>query len=70
MAQGKTNIYVYASWQELKTPTIIGVLSAQQAKGKKAFSFEYDKDWIKSGQVFLLDPDIQLYSGAQYTYTI
>lgn len=62
----KTNIYVYAHWQEMKEPKIIGVLSAQQAKGKKAFSFEYDNDWLKTEQKFLLDPDIQLYGGPQY----
>ena len=62
----KTEIYVYAHWKGLPEPKIIGVLSAQQAKGKKAFSFEYDRDWLKSGQKFLLDPDIQLYGGPQY----
>ena len=66
MSQNKTDIYVYAHWKEMKEPKIIGVLSAQQAKGKKAFSFEYDKDWLKSAQKFLLDPDIQLYGGPQY----
>ncbi len=50
----------------MKEPKIIGVLSAQQAKGKKAFSFEYDNDWLKTEQKFLLDPDIQLYGGPQY----
>jgi serine/threonine-protein kinase HipA len=50
----------------MQEPKIVGILSAQQAKGKKAFSFEYDKDWLKSGQQFLLDPDIQLYGGPQY----
>ncbi|WP_395045047.1 type II toxin-antitoxin system HipA family toxin [Flavobacterium sp.] len=62
----KTDIYVYAHWQEMPEPKIIGILSAQQAKGKKAFSFEYNKEWLKSVQKFLLDPDIQLYSGPQY----
>lgn len=62
----KTEIYVYAHWKGLPEPKIIGILSAQQAKGKKAFSFEYDRDWLKSGQKFLLDPDIQLYGGPQY----
>jgi serine/threonine-protein kinase HipA len=50
----------------MQEPKMIGILSAQQAKGKKAFSFEYDKDWLKSDQKFLLDPDIQLYGGPQY----
>lgn len=62
----KTDIYVYAHWIGMQEPKIVGILSAQQAKGKKAFSFKYDKDWLKSGQKFLLDPDIQLYGGSQY----
>ena len=66
MAQNKTDIYVYAHWQGMLEPKMIGILSAQQAKGKKAFSFEYDNNWIKSEQKFLLDPDIQMYSGPQY----
>ena len=66
MTQNKTDIYVYAHWQGMLEPKMIGILSAQQAKGKKAFSFEYDNNWIKSEQKFLLDPDIQMYSGPQY----
>ena len=66
MSTTKTDIYVYAHWQGMPEPKIIGILSAQQAKGKKAFSFEYNSDWLKSEQKFLLDPDIQLYGGPQY----
>ncbi|PJJ07620.1 hypothetical protein CLU83_0808 [Flavobacterium sp. 1] len=46
MSTNKTDIYVYAHWKEMPEPKIIGILSAQQAKAKKAFSFEYDKEWI------------------------
>ncbi|PKA99669.1 serine/threonine-protein kinase HipA [Flavobacteriaceae bacterium MAR_2009_75] len=66
MAQGKFDIYVYAHWQGMPEAKLIGVLAAHYAKGKKAFSFEYDKDWIKSEQRLLLDPDIQFYTGPQY----
>lgn len=66
MAQNKIDIYVYAHWLEMPEPQIIGKLSAHFAKGKKAISFEYDKQWLKSGNQFLLDPDIQLYSGQQF----
>ena len=66
MTQNKTDIYVYAHWQGMLEPKMIGILSAQQAKGKKAFSFEYENNWIRSEQKFLLDPDIQLYGGPQY----
>ena len=66
MVLNKTDIYVYAHWIGMEEPKCIGVLSAQQAKGKKAFSFEYDTTWLKSDKKFLLDPDISFFSGVQY----
>ena len=66
MAKGKLDIFVYAHWKGMKEPQLIGVLSALYAKGKKAFSFEYDEEWLRSEQQLLLDPDIQFYSGPQY----
>tara|TARA_Y100000815_G_scaffold176454_1_gene160690 strand:- start:3898 stop:5148 length:1251 start_codon:yes stop_codon:yes gene_type:complete len=66
MATGKFDIYVFADWVSLGKPTLVGVLSAHFAKGKKAFSFEYDKDWLKTDAQRLLDPDIEFYSGPQY----
>lgn len=66
MATGKFDIYVFADWAALEKPTLIGVLSAHFAKGKKAFSFEYDKEWLKTDAQRLLDPDIDFYSGPQY----
>jgi serine/threonine-protein kinase HipA len=46
MRKGKFDIYVYADWIGLEYATLIGMLSAHFAKGKKAFSFEYDKNWL------------------------
>lgn len=66
MSNNKFDIYVYAHWVGMPEPQLIGTLAAHFAKGKKAFSFEYDKQWLKSGNQFLLDPDIQLYSGQQF----
>lgn len=66
MAQQKVDIYVFADWKGMPAPKLMGILSAHYAKAKKAFSFEYDKAWIKSEQQFQLDPDIQFYSGAQF----
>lgn len=66
MAQNKFDIYVYAHWKGMAEPELTGILSAHFAKGKKAFSFEYDKDWIKTKQQMLLDPDLQFYAGPQY----
>lgn len=63
---GKTDIWVYAHWKGMALPKCIGILSAQQAKGRKAFSFSYDIHWINSQEQLLLDPDIAWYSGQQY----
>ncbi|WP_320113233.1 type II toxin-antitoxin system HipA family toxin [Draconibacterium orientale] len=66
MATAKTDIYVYAHWKGLSDPQLIGILSAHAAKGRKAFSFEYDAAWLKSAEYRLLDPDIQFYGGPQF----
>jgi len=66
MAKRKLDIYVYAHWKGMPAPQLMGVLSALYAKGKKAFSFDYDKDWVKSKEQLLIDPDIQFYTGLQY----
>lgn len=62
----KTDIWVYAHWKGMDEPKCIGILSAQQAKGRKAFSFSYDEGWIASQEQLLLDPDIVWYRGQQY----
>lgn len=66
MAGNKTDIYVYADWQELGSPQLMGVLSAHQAKGRKAFSFTYHKQWLRSGNQYLIDPDLQFFAGQQF----
>lgn len=66
MGKRKLDIYVYAHWKGMSDPKLIGTLSAHFAKGKKAFSFEYDRAWINSEQQYLLDPDIQFFSGPQF----
>ncbi len=55
MGTGKTDIFVYAHWQGMSDPQLIGTLSAHQGKGRKSFSFEYDTAWLKSKQSFILD---------------
>lgn len=66
MTQTKRDIYVFAHWKGMTEPKIIGILSAHSAKGRKAFSFQYDKNWLNSGHRYLLDPDIQFFSGLQF----
>ena len=66
MNKNKLDIYVFAHWNPMSEPKLVGILSALQAKGKKAFKFEYNKEWLKSDYQILLDPDIQFYSGPQF----
>jgi serine/threonine-protein kinase HipA len=66
MDKPKTDIWVYAHWAGMKNPKCIGILSAHFGKGRKTYSFEYDKDWISSHEQMLLDPDLGWYSGPQY----
>ncbi len=66
MKQGKINIFVFADWRGLIEPKLMGALTAHYAKGKKAFSFEYNSEWIKNENQRLIDPDIQFFSGVQF----
>lgn len=66
MDKSKADIWVYAHWLGMKEPKCIGMLSAHFGKGRKSFSFEYDKDWISSQEQLLLDPDLGWYSGQQF----
>lgn len=66
MNTNKTDIWVYAHWAGMSVPKCIGILSAHKGKSRKAFSFEYDKEWIKNNQLFILDPDIGFFTGPQF----
>ena len=60
------NIFVYADWESISKPTLIGILNADLLRGKEIFSFEYDSQWLKTQQ-FFLDLDLMFYKGRQYT---
>ena len=66
MDKSKTDIWVYAHWAGMKDPRCIGILSAHFGKGRKSFSFEYDRGWVSSHEQMLLDPDLGWYSGSQF----
>jgi hypothetical protein len=68
MDKSNIDIWVYAHWVRMSDPKCIGIFSAHFGKGRKSFSFEYDKDWISSHEQMLLDPDLGWYSGQQYPY--
>ncbi len=59
-------IFVYAHWRGLDSPILMGVLSINITRGKEIFSFEYNDDWLRSGNAQNLDPDLGFYQGPQY----
>jgi serine/threonine-protein kinase HipA len=61
------DIFVYADWTGVKEPVLMGVIKAEFSRGEEIFSFSYSDDWLKSRYSQILDPELQLYSGSQYT---
>lgn len=59
-------IYVYENWSG-DTPILLGKLYVDASKRSESYSFEYDAAWLKSGKSIVLDPDLFLYRGRQYT---
>lgn len=67
MADSDITIFAYADWIE-KKPMLMGSLHVNRAKGKEFYAFEYDETWLNSSQSrHLLDPDLNLFKGRQYT---
>lgn len=62
----KKDILVFAHWQGLKETQHMGTLTVTPEKGKETFAFEYTASWLKSGFSQMIDPDLQMYSGAYY----
>lgn len=67
MKKNETVIWVYADWNPIEAPQLIGILVVQRVRGKEIFSFEYNETWLNASQAKLyLDPNLGLYKGKQY----
>ncbi|MCD0490686.1 HipA domain-containing protein [Pedobacter sp. MC2016-14] len=66
MANKNNRIFVYADWQELLEPILVGSLMCNKLRGKEIFSFEYTSSWLQSDFGYNLDPDLQFFPGQQY----
>lgn len=60
------DILVYADWRDMTEPQLMGTLSVTRTKGRGVFSFAYASDWLQGPHAQTLDPDLLLYTGAQY----
>lgn len=60
-------LYVYADFDWLDTPQLLGELSYDSIRGGETYGFAYDKAWLTGyGDVFLSE-DLQSVPGMQYT---
>ena len=66
MAPQRKEILVFAHWEGIESPFLMGSLYATPSRGKEIFSFEYNREWLKSEYAQIIDPDLQLFEGAQY----
>ena len=58
-------IFVYENWTS-REPNLIGTLYVDTQKGKEVFSFEYDDAWLKLGDKYIIDPNLNYYTGRQF----
>ena len=60
-------LYVYADFDWLDSPLMVGELSFDSVRGNETYSFAYDKVWlVNHGDIFLSE-DLQNFPGLQYT---
>jgi serine/threonine-protein kinase HipA len=62
----RKRIVVYADWQDLPEPMLMGILNAESHKGTELFSFEYSTHWLDSRRYKKIDPNLSLFPGVEY----
>ncbi len=60
------DLFVYADWQDVNGPKLMGVLHSGLLRGKEVFSFEYRQEWLEKDFSQILDPDLAFYSGLHF----
>jgi len=63
----KTNHRRIKVFLDTDTLQAFGVLTIQIVRGHEVFSFDFAEDWLGSRACRMLDPDLQLYAGPQFT---
>ena len=60
-------LYVYADFDWLDEPMLVGELGYESLSGSDSYSFKYDNDWLRQFGSLFLSADINNYPGQQYT---
>lgn len=60
-------LLVYADFDWMESPTLIGELGYESLRGSDSYSFRYSKEWLRRYGNIALSADINNYPGQQYT---
>lgn len=60
-------LFVYADFDWLAKPTLVGELGYESLRGSDSYSFRYDADWLRKHGSLVLSADLNNYTGQQYT---
>lgn len=60
-------LYVYADFDWLDSPMLVGSLSYESLRGNDSYGFAYDNDWLHKYGSLLISADVNNYAGVQYT---
>ncbi|MBO4964431.1 MAG: type II toxin-antitoxin system HipA family toxin [Prevotella sp.] len=60
-------LYIYADFDWLDEPLLVGELGYESLRGSDSYSFKYDNDWLRQYGSLFLSADINNYPGQQYT---
>ena len=60
-------LFVYADFDWLEAPMLVGKLGYESLRGSDSYSFTYDNKWLRQYGGLFLSADINNYPGQQYT---
>ena len=60
-------LFVYADFDWLAKPTLVGELGYESLRGSDSYSFRYDADWLRKHGSLSFSADLNNYTGQQYT---
>ena len=60
-------LYVYADFDWLAEPMLVGELGYESLRGSDSYAFKFDNNWLRQYGSLFLSADINNYPGQQYT---
>jgi serine/threonine-protein kinase HipA len=60
-------LFIYADFDWLEAPMLVGELGYESLRGSDSYSFKYDNEWLRQYGGLFLSADINNYPGQQYT---